>query len=59
MEDRPLIMSKDFSQMIDIKNSGAKGNYSYDINNGYICGDIKLEGDTDRKYIVFRNSQND
>ena len=31
MEDRPLILSSDFSKMIDIKNSGAKGNYMYDV----------------------------
>ena len=31
MEERPLIMSYNFTKMIDIKNSGAKANYMNDV----------------------------
>ena len=37
LEDRPLIFGLDFSQMIDIRKSGAKGIFKYHVSGSIIA----------------------
>ncbi len=54
INDRPLVIGNDLSQMIDITKSGASANYRYGVT-GAVVGQIRFEADSENLYLIVRN----